>query len=60
MALTLLVCVFAGCAPSGSESVRLKHVAQPVYPQLKTNPTIPVTSNVVYGMADGAPLTLGN
>jgi acetyl esterase len=58
VALALLVCVLAGCTPSGSESVRLKPVAQPVYPQVKTNPNIPVTSNVVYGTADGTPLTL--
>ncbi|MEO7122338.1 MAG: hypothetical protein ABI400_04335, partial [Lacisediminihabitans sp.] len=57
-ALVLLACVLAGCTPRGNESVALKPVAQPVYPQVKTNPTIPVTSDVVYGTADGAPLTL--
>ena len=57
-ALALTGCALAGCAPSGSESVRVKPAAQPVHPQVKTNPDIPVTENVVYGMADGAPLTL--
>jgi acetyl esterase/lipase len=56
--LALAATLLAGCAPSGSESVRVKPVAQPVYPQVKTNPGIPVTENVVYGSADAAPLTL--
>ncbi len=58
MALTLLTGLLAGCAPSGTESVRVKPAAQPVYPQVKTDPSIPVTENVVYGTADAAPLTL--
>lgn len=56
--LALTGAVLAGCAPSGSESVRVKPAAQPVYPQVKTNPNIPVTENVVYGTADGVPLAL--
>ena len=50
--------VLAGCAPQGSESVRVKPAAQPVYPRVKTNPDIPVTENVLYGTAAGTPLTL--
>jgi acetyl esterase/lipase len=50
--------VLAGCAPRGSESVRVKPAAQPVYPRVKTNPDVPVTENVLYGTAAGVPLTL--
>jgi acetyl esterase/lipase len=50
--------VLTGCAPSGIDSERLKPTAQPVYPQLKTNPDIPVTSNVEYGNPGGTPMLL--
>jgi acetyl esterase len=56
--VTLTGGVLVGCAPSGAESVRVKAVAQPVYPQAKTNPDIPVTKNVLYGTAGRVPLVL--
>jgi acetyl esterase len=56
--LAVTATLLAGCAPSGIDSERLKPAAQPVYPQLKTNPDIPVTANVEYGDPGGTPILL--
>jgi acetyl esterase len=56
--LALSGTILAGCAPSGAASERVKPAAQPVYPQLKTNPDIPVTSNVEYGDPTDTPILL--
>jgi acetyl esterase/lipase len=56
--LALAGAMLAGCAPSGTASEQLKPAAQPIYPRLKTNPDIPVTTNVEYGDPGATPILL--
>lgn len=48
----------AACGPTGSDSSRVEPSTQPVYPEVRTYPDIPVIADLPYGTADGAPLLL--
>lgn len=41
------------CGPTGDDSERIDPVAQPVYPQVRTYPDIPVLADLVYGPEPG-------
>ncbi|HWR85217.1 MAG TPA: alpha/beta hydrolase [Rhodoglobus sp.] len=47
-ALVAAVLLLSACAPTGDDSVRVEPTAQPVYPQLATDPDIPVVEDVAY------------
>jgi acetyl esterase len=47
-ALLAAALLLSGCAPTGDDSVRIEPTAQPVYPQLATDPDIPVVADVPY------------
>jgi acetyl esterase len=46
--LAAAVLLLSACAPTGDQSVRVQPSAQPVYPQLATDPDIPVVEDVPY------------
>lgn len=50
--------MLSGCAPNGTRAVPAKPTVQAVPAQVETTPNIRVTKDVVYGTADGMPLTL--
>lgn len=59
--LLALVCLLllAACAAPSTQSERIEPTVEPVYPQLRTYPEIPVLEDLVYGVADdGTPLLL--
>jgi acetyl esterase len=58
LAAVLVALALAACSPTGTESDRVTPTALPVYPQVKTYPSITVAENVEYGSAADAPLLL--
>lgn len=52
------VALVAGCAPVGDASIVVEPTTQPLYPQVATDPDIPVLTDLEYGRADGQPLLL--
>lgn len=57
--LLVLACLaLAGCAPLSTASERVEPTVEPVYPQVRTYPEIPVFEDLVYATVDGVPLTL--
>lgn len=57
-AVLLATLALVGCAPTGDESEFVESTAQPVYPELTTNPDIRVLSDIEYGSVDGEALLL--
>lgn len=55
LAACALTLVATGCTPAGDDSELVEPTALPVYPQLTTDPSIPVIEDIVFGTADGAP-----
>lgn len=45
--------LLAGCTPSGGDAERVEPTAQPVYPQLATDSSIPVIPDIPYSIRDG-------
>lgn len=58
LATAFVVLALAACAPTGTQSDRVKPTALPVYPQVMTYPSIKVAENVDYSPAPATPLLL--
>ncbi len=50
--LALASLLLAGCAPTGDDAQRVEPTAQPVYPQISTDPDIPVIQDIPYSTRD--------
>jgi acetyl esterase/lipase len=58
LAAIAVVLALAACSPTGADSVRVVPAAQPVYPQVKTYPSIRVQENIDYSPAHAGPRQL--
>lgn len=53
-----MILLISGCTPTGNDSIVVDPTAEPIYPQLTTDPDITVLTDLEYGRADGEPLLL--
>ena len=56
VALAGIALLLSGCTPAGSAAEVVEPATNPVYPQLRTYPDIPVIADVEYGDIDGQQL----
>lgn len=50
--LALASLLLAGCVPTGSDAERVEPTTEPVYPQVSTDPDIPVIEDIPYSTRD--------
>lgn len=53
LALVAATALLAACIPAGDDAEQVEPTAQPVYPQLATDPDIPVVMDIPYSTRDG-------
>jgi len=56
VALAGIALLLAGCTPAGSAAERVEPATNPVYPEVRTYPDIPVIADLPYGDIDGQQL----
>lgn len=53
-----MILLISGCTPTGDTSIVVDPTTEPLYPQVATNPDIPVLTDLEYAQAQGEPLLL--